>query len=145
MSPSSRITFRAPPGLVAAAAAVLLGPRLALLVFLVHKHPALQPVTVLKVWAPTILFKCAVLLALYLVRIPVSVDATGIRYAWFWRLAWSEVVTARVRTWVGIPMLHISRQRGVPWRIFLYGRRELPGFLARHAPDGNPLRHVAES
>ena len=67
------------------------------------------------------------------------IEPEGIRFAWIYRLRWSEVTGARFRSRWGFRYLEISREHRRPWRLWLRMYAVLPAFLARYAPAGNPL------
>lgn len=63
------------------------------------------------------------------------------------RLSWSNIVTVRRVSVLGLPHLLITRKTGFRWWLPLYfhGDRPIEAALAEKAPIGNPIRSYAES
>ncbi len=63
------------------------------------------------------------------------------------RLSWSNIVTVRRVSVLGLPYLLITRKTGFRWWLPLYfhGDRPIEAALAEKAPIGNPIRSYAES
>jgi len=63
------------------------------------------------------------------------------------RLSWSNIVTVRRVSVLGLPYLLITRKKGFRWWLPLYfhGDRPIEAALAEKAPIGNPIRSYAES
>ena len=63
------------------------------------------------------------------------------------RLSWSNIVTVRRVSVLGLPYLLITRKKGFRWWLPLYfrGDRSIEAALAEKAPIGNPIRSYAGS
>jgi hypothetical protein len=143
MKELARMTFRVPGGALVLLSVVLVGPQVALGVYLVAKYPVLlgQPVLAWMLFRPVATF-AVVVLPWCFIRVPVVVDAEGIRFGWIFRTKWSDITRATIQRRWGLRALVVSRRRGFAWQPWLYVYDGLPEFLARHAPEGNPLRSV---
>jgi hypothetical protein len=142
-SPAAKqIQCRAPTPLVAVLAAVLFGPQLAMAAVLLAQYSRIHVGAVLLEWAPVIIAKLALWVALAWTKVPVQVDSEGMRFAWLFRLAWADIVSVRVSSWFGLRVLEIEQRQGRPWRIWLYWFEELPMFLASHAPADSPVQRM---
>ena len=74
----------------------------------------------------------------------VRVHDAGIDYGLFNQLLWQDVVSARLRKFVGLPYLFIERQNKSGWWLPLYlgGKRPLVESLADKAPEGSPIKQL---
>ena len=139
------MTFRVPGRVVAGILGIVLLPLAALEVFFLWRYPQLRTHSALQFRNALRICGMALVIAPWaFIRIPVVVDASGIRFAWFSRLKWDDVTGARIRTTLGFRILEVSRRRGSTWRPWLRIYDGLPQFLGTHAPAGNPLRQFVE-
>jgi hypothetical protein len=143
MKEFARKTFRVPSGALALFSVILVGPQVALGVYFVAKYPILlgQPVLAWMLLRPAATF-AVVVLPWYFIHVPVDVGEEGIRFGWIFRTKWSDITQATIQRRWGLRALVVSRRRGFAWQAWLYMYDGLPEFLARHAPEGNPLRSI---
>jgi len=145
MNELARKTFRAPRGAVLIVALITAGPLVALNLFLFVRYPQLvgHPVFVRSLLriAGVLVF---VVLPWWFIRVPVAIETQGIRFAWFFRVAWADITDATIRRRLGFRTLVLSRRRRFSWQALLFMYDGLPEFLAGHAPDGHPLRRIRD-
>ena len=139
------MTFKVPREAIAVVLAILFAPSVVVLAPLLWRYPSLRTADYLIALAVPGLSWLGVALLFSFIRVPVVVDARGIRFAWLFRLPWSDVTGARIRTFLGFRVLEISRRSGFTWRPLLRMYSDLPDFLARRAPEGSPLRLLRNS
>jgi len=145
MAELERRTFRMPARVVVGLLAIVLAPLVALHIFFLWRYPQLRANSALQYRTALRICGWALVISPWaFVRIPVVVESSGIRFAWFSRLKWDDVTGARVRTSLGFRILEVSRKRGFTWRPWLCIYDGLPQFLAKHAPAGNPLRRLID-
>ena len=140
-----RMTFKVPREAVAVVLVVLLAPFVVVLAPLMWRYPSLRTADLVIALAVRGLPWLGIALLFSFIRVPVVVDARGIRFAWVFWMPWSDVTGARIRKFLGFRVLEISRRSGFTWRPLLRMYSDLPDFLARRAPEGSPLRLLRNS
>lgn len=125
-----RLSYRSP--VVAITAIVFLG-----LAALMWPH---------KVYVASYLLQGAFFTILMVTVSVVSIGDTGLVLNRSWRLAWSDIVSARRISFFGLPYILVKRRRGFTWWLPLYflGARSMELALAARAPEGNPVRVAVE-
>ncbi len=76
-----------------------------------------------------------------------AISADGIVLYRMNKLGWSDIKSARLRTFLGIRHIYIQRNKGVSWWLPLYFRGPCPikTALLQFVPEENVLHQVAET
>lgn len=88
----------------------------------------------------------AAIYAVMLFASVVTVGNEGLRLYRVWKLPWSSVKGARRISFLGLPYALVARHKGFTWWLPLYfrGSRPIESALAERAPEGSPLRGIAD-
>lgn len=121
----------------------------ALLGFVVYVWVQVPMIAMKATIAMLVLLAVQFALALVIARLlaVVAINDGGIVLYRVNRLSWSNIVTVRRVSVLGLPYLVITRKKGFRWWLPLYfrGNRPMEAALAEKAPIGNPIRSYAES
>jgi hypothetical protein len=90
------MTFKVPREAIAVVLAALLAPPVVVLALLSGRYPSLRTADLLSALAVRLLPCLFVALLFSFIRVPVVVEAGGIRFAWFFRTTWSDITGARI-------------------------------------------------
>jgi hypothetical protein len=140
----ARKTFSLPRRGALLLTVVVLGPLVAMDLYFLVRYPVLRGHPIFHRMLLRIAAPLPIALLAWLLRVPVAVDTEGIRFAWFLRANWTDITDVTIRSRLGMRILVVSRRNGFTWQPWLYLYDGLPEFLAKHAPEDNPMRKIRD-
>lgn len=132
---SRRLFLRVPVRFPLTLFCVLSAPRFILVAWFFWRYPELRTAAILGRLLLPVLPILVLSAGVYAIRYPVEFSPQEFRLGWFFKLKWSDISSATIRTVWGMRIFEIRRHRARPWQFILFIYPQMPTLFAAHAPS----------